>query len=318
QPTQVFLNGAGASFPALLYQRWFQEFNRQHPHIQIDFQPIGSGAGIQQVIAETVDFGASDIAMTDEDIAKVDRGVLVLPMTAGSVAIVFNLPGIESGLKLSREVYPKLFLGDITRWNDPAIASLNPDLDLPDLPIALVHRSDGSGTTAVFTSHLSAINPDWRDRVGSALNVQWPAGVGIKSNAGVSAQVQQAEGALGYVEYSYAQQLGLSVAALENQAGEYVLPDIDSAAQGLNAIALPDDLRAFIPDPEGEGAYPIVTYSWLLAYRTYDDPAEAEALRQVLQWALAEGQAISPELGYVPLAPDAIDAVTAAVAQIGT
>lgn len=312
----VLLRGTGASFPTLLYQRWFQEFNRAHPHIQIEFDPQGNSAGIEQVMAETVDFGASNVAMTEAEIEQVERGVFLLPLTAGSVALVYNLPGLESGLKLSREVYPKLFLGEMTRWNDPALVALNPDLTLPDLPISLLHHARGSGTSAAFAAHLSVIHAEWRGRVGDGLDVRWPAGAEVASNAELSAQLQEVDGALSYVEYSYAQQLGLTVAALENQAGEYVLPDIDAAAQGLHETGLTEDLRAFIPDPEGVEAYPVVTYSWLLTYKTYDDPAKAEALRLMLQWALSEGQALSPELGYVPLPPDAIEAVTSAIAQI--
>lgn len=304
--TPVMLNGTGASFPLFIYERIFSEYRQQvDPNVQVNYQPTGSAAGIQQVISETVDFGASDIAMTDEEMAQVDRGIVLVPMTAGTVAIAYNLPDVESGLKLSRQAYSDIFLGKITQWNDPAIAATNPDIPLPDLPITLVHRSDGSGTTAVLTNHLSAINPDWEATVGAGLNVSWPAGVGVKANAGVSAQIQQAEGAIGYVEYSYAQKLGLPIAALENQAGQFVEPGPESGAAGLSAIDLPENLRAFVKDPAGENAYPIVTYSWILAYQQYDDPARAAALRDVLAWGLQAGQSFSVELGYVPL-PEAV------------
>ncbi|ERN40707.1 phosphate ABC transporter, phosphate-binding protein [Rubidibacter lacunae KORDI 51-2] len=313
----VFLNGAGATFPAPLYQRWFAEYNRQHPNIQVNYQPVGSGVGIQQMVSGTVDFGASDIAMTDEQIASVSDGVVLLPMTAGSIAVVYNLPDIGSGLKLSRSVLPGIFSGQIDRWNAPPIAELNPDLALPDTPIALVHRSDGSGTTAAFTAHLSAISDAWRSQVGSGLSVQWPAGIGVKSNSGVSAQVQQASGTIGYVEYSYAHLLGLSTAALENRSGNYVEPTLETTAIALDSVELPDDLRAFVTDPDGPDAYPIATYSWVLAYRTYDDPIKAATLREVLQWALADGQAMSAELGYVPLSTDVTRRVADAIEQIG-
>lgn len=177
----VSLNGAGASFPLFLYERWFREYNQLHPNVQVNYQPVGSAAGIQQVINGTVDFGASDVAMTDEEIAQVDRGVVMLPMTAGSVAIAYNLPSVESGLRLSREVLSEIFLGQISQWNDPKIVELNPDLTIPEASVTVVHHSDGSRTTALFTSHLAAISPEWEEEVGSGLNVQWPTGVGVKS-----------------------------------------------------------------------------------------------------------------------------------------
>jgi len=316
--SNVFLNGTGADFPYFIYQRWFTEYNRLHPTVQINYQPTGSEVGIQQVISKTIDFGASDIAMTDEEMAQVEPGVVLVPMTAGSVAIAYNLPGIPSGLKLPRDLYPEIFLGTITQWNDAKLVAANPDLTLPDLPIILVHRSDGSGTTATLTRHLAAVSPAWNSQVGEGLSVAWPTGVAVKSNAGVSAQIQQAAGAIGYVEFSYAQQLGLTVAALENQAGQYVLPSVEGAAQALGGIELPQNLRAFVPDPTAAAAYPIATYSWILAYQTYADPAKAEALRAILEWCLTEGQQLSPELGYVPLPEEVARRAAAAVQQIGS
>jgi phosphate transport system substrate-binding protein len=301
----VTLNGTGADFPFFIYQRWFSDYNQQNPSVQINYQPTGSEVGIQQILSKTIDFAGSDIGMTDEDISQVESGVLLLPMTAGGVAIAYNIPDIESGLQLPRSVYPDIFLGLITNWNDSRIADANPNLTLPDLPIVVVHRSDGSGTTATLTRHLSAISPSWNETVGQGLSVSWPTGVAVKSNAGVSAQIQQAPGAIGYVEFSYAQQLGMSVAALENQTGNFVPPSVDSAAIALSDLTLPDNLRAFAPDPAAAGAYPVSTYSWLLAYQQYDDPDKARALKDLLQWCVDEGQQFSTELGYVPL-PDAI------------
>ncbi|NJO80122.1 MAG: phosphate ABC transporter substrate-binding protein PstS [Cyanobacteria bacterium RM1_2_2] len=315
-PTNVFLTGTGATFPMFLYQRWFSEFNRINPHIQINYQATGSGVGIEQMIAETTDFGASDVAMTDQEIGRVKRGVVLIPMTAGSIAVAYNLPGIESGLKLPRAVYPAIFLGEITTWNDPQIVAANPDLTLPDLPIVVVQRADGSGTTAAFTSHLSAISPQWQQEVGTGLNVSWKAGVGVKANAGVAAQIQQQEGAIGYVEYSYADKLNMTTAALENKAGDYVLPNLESTTKALSSVPFPADLRVFVPDPDQPEAYPIVTYSWIMAYQEYDDPNQAKAIRDVLQWSLTEGQKFSEELGYVPLSREAVQKATSAVAQI--
>lgn len=314
--TTIYLNGTGATFPLFLYQRWFSEYRKQHPEVQINYQPTGSAVGIQQVISETIDFGGSDVPLTDEEIAQVERGIVMLPVTAGSVAVVYNLSGIESGLKLSRQALVNIFLGEVTQWNDPLLVAANPDITLPDLPITVVHRSDGSGTTAAFTTHLSAISPDWQQQVGAGLNVEWKAGVGIKSNAGVSAQIQQAEGTIGYVEYSYAKQLQMAIAALENNAGNYMQPTPEAAAAVINSAELPEDLRLVIPDPGADEAYPIVTYSWLLAYQTYDDPAKAKALREVIQWGLTQGQQFSEELGYVPLPTQVTEKVAAAVQQI--
>jgi len=316
-PPSLTLNGTGASFPLLFYDKLFNEYRQINPEVLINYQPTGSAAGIQQLMSETVDFAASDIAMTDEEIAQVEDGVVMVPMTAGTVAMAYNLPELGETLRLSRQAYVGIFLGTVTQWNDPLIAAANPDLSLPDRPIILVHRSDGSGTTAVVTAHLSAISPGWSDRVGAGLNVSWPTGVGIKSNAGVSAQIQQAEGAIGYVEYSYAQRLGLSIAALENQVGNFVQPSGAAAQAGLAEADFGDDLRAFIPDPRSSQAYPLITYTWLLLYANYDDPAKAAALKDMVQWGLTTGQGFSAELGYVAL-PDAVVArASQAVATVG-
>jgi len=314
--TPISLYGAGATFPSFLYLKWFSEYGKLHPNVQISYQPIGSAAGIQQFTTGTVDFGASDISLTDAEVAQVKQGAVLLPMTAGSIAVVYNLPGIQSGLKLSRQVLPEIFLGKIQRWNDPQIVALNPDLTLPDLPITLVHRSDGSGTTAVFTAHLSTISPEWKQRVGSGLNVQWAAGIGIKDNAGISAQIQQAEGTLGYVEYAFAKQLNLAMAAIANQAGQYVQPTEKTATNALATVQLSADLRGAVPDPAGQDAYPIVTYSWLLLYKRYEDPQKAKVLQELLRWGLTDGQQFASELGYVPLPSAVAQQAIAALSQI--
>lgn len=313
----ITLNGTGASFPLFLYERIFGEYRQSvNPKLLVNYQPTGSAAGIQQVLANTVDFGASDIAMTEAEIEQVDPGVVLVPMTAGTVAIAYNLPGVDSGLRLPRQVLADIFLGKLSQWNDPAIAQANPEISLPDQPITLVHRSDGSGTTAVLTAHLSAISPEWEAQVGTGLNVNWPAGIGIKANAGVSAQIQQAEGAIGYVEYSYAKKLGFAIAALENQTGQFVEPGPATGAKGLETAEIPETLKVFVTDPTAPGAYPIVTYSWILAYRRYPDAAKGEALKALLTWGLTEGQQFSESLGYVPLPAVIVEKATAAVEQI--
>ncbi|MEO0408243.1 MAG: phosphate ABC transporter substrate-binding protein PstS [Cyanobacteria bacterium P01_A01_bin.135] len=311
------LYGAGATFPAFLYLRWFDAYNSEHPEAQISYQPIGSAAGIQQFLAGTVDFGATEVPLSDAELAQVQRGAVFIPSVAGSVAVVYNLPGVESGLKLSRQVLPDIFLGNITQWNDPAIAALNPGIALPDRPITVIHRSDGSGTTAAFTAHLSAISPDWESAVGKGLSVAWPTGTGIKDNAGISAQVQQGEGVIGYVEYAFAKQLQLATAELENRAGEFLPPTEAATAKAIATIDLSDDLRGAVADPDAPGAYPIVTYSWVLAYGQYEDPEKARILKDAITWGLTEGQALGPELGYVPLPDAVVEKAIAALEGIG-
>jgi phosphate transport system substrate-binding protein len=313
--TTLSLSGAGASFPAPLYQRWFKDYNTQNPNIEISYQSVGSGAGVKQFMAGTVDFGASDGAMKPEEIAQVSKGVLLLPMTAGSIVLAYNLPGVD-GLKLSRQTYVDILLGKITQWNDPAIAADNPGLSLPDQPIQVVYRSDGSGTTEVFTKHLSAISEEWKAGPGEAKTVEWPVGVGAKGNEGVTAQIKQNQGAIGYVEFSYASLQGLQMTTLENKAGNFVAPSFESASKTLEAVTLPEDLVAFIADPDGPDSYPIVTYTWLLAYKQYDNPEKAKALREVLKWSLTEGQKVSKDLGYIPLPENVVSKVQASVDTI--
>ena len=304
----VSLTGAGASFPAPLYQKWFSEYNKQNPNVKVSYQSVGSGAGVEQFTQGTVDFGASDVAMKDEEIAAVERGVALLPMTAGSIVLAYNLPDVPE-LKLSRQAYVDILMGKIKKWNDPAIAKLNPDAKLPNSNIAVVHRSDGSGTTGVFTKHLSAISPEWSDKVGSGKTVEWLTGVGAKGNEGVTAQILQTEGSLGYIEYGYAKQQDIPTATLENKAGKYVAPSDESAADALSAATLPENLRAFVTDPEGDASYPIVTYTWLLAYENYDDPGKLQAFKDVVNWSLTEGQAYAGELGYIPLPDNVVEKV---------
>ncbi len=311
----VALTGAGASFPAPLYQNWFVQLNSEIPELQVNYQSVGSGAGVEQFTTGTVDFGASDVAMTDEEMAKIDRGVLLLPMTAGSIVMAYNLPGVE-GLKLSRDAYVGIMEGSITKWNDPKIAEANPDLELPNETITVVHRSDGSGTTGVFTKHLSAISPQWEKSIGQGKSVEWPTSkgkfIGGKGNEGVTAAIQQNQGAIGYVEYGYAKNNNLTMAALENSSGNFIEPNDESASMTLDAVTLPENLRAFITDPEGADSYPIVTYTWMLIYKTYDDPQKAIGVEAMIEYGLNQGQEASKELGYVPLPPSVREKVAAA------
>jgi phosphate transport system substrate-binding protein len=312
----VQLVGAGATFPAPLYQRWFQDLNGKYSKVQVNYQSVGSGAGVEQFTKGTVDFGASDTAMKDEEIQKVaDRGVILLPMTAGSIVLAYNLPDVAE-LKLPRQVYTDILLGKIKKWNDPAIAKANEGAKLPDQNITIVHRSDGSGTTGVFTKHLSAVSPEWKSKVGEGKTVQWPTGIGAKGNEGVTAQIQQTAGAVGYVEYGYAKTNNLKFATLENKDGKFVTPTDQSASKTLEGVKLPENLRAFIADPEGADSYPIVTYSWLLVPKKVADPEKAKAMEAMIEYGLTEGQKIAPELGYVPLPKNVVEQVAAAADQI--
>ncbi len=313
------VNGAGASFPAPLYQNWFVQLNREVPQLQFNFQSVGSGAGIERIIQGVVDFSASDVAMTDEQIAQVRRGGLLLPMTAGSIVLAYNLPGVED-LKLPRSVYVDIFLGNITNWNDPKIAEANTNSDLPAQPITVVHRADGSGTTSIFTQHLSAISPQWKDRVGAGTAVQWPSGrgifVGARGNEGVTSVINQTRGAIGFIEYGFARKSNLTTASLENQAGKFVAPSNESGSQTLAQVELPENLRAFITDPSGETSYPIVTYTWMLLYKTYDDPNKAIAMEAMIQYGLNQGQATAAQLGYIALPLNVRQSVAAAADEI--
>lgn len=313
----VTLTGAGASFPAPLYQTWFTELNKKYPSLKVNYQSVGSGAGVEQFTKGTVDFGASDVAMKDEEIAKIpaDKGVMMLPVTAGSIVLAYNLPDVPE-LKLPRTVYTDILLGKIKTWNDPAIAKANPDAKLPNQPITVIHRADGSGTTGVFTKHLSAISPEWKEKVGEGKSVKWPVGVGGKGNEGVTAQIQQTQGAIGYIEYGYAKQSNLKFAALENKSGKFVTANAESTSKTLEAVTLPENLRAFISDPEGADSYPIVSYTWILAYKKYPDAAKAKAMEAAIEYALTDGQKLSDELGYIPLPANVVTKVAAAADQI--
>ena len=300
----ITLQGSGASFPAPLYSRWFKDFGAQNANVRVNYQATGSGAGVKAFIAGQTDFGASDAAMTDAEIKEAKDNVLLLPVTAGSIVLAYNLPGITD-LKLSREAYVGIFLGEIKTWNDPKIKASNPGAKLPTTTIAPVHRSDGSGTTFVFTQHLSAINEKWKKGPGAGTSVEWPGGVAGKKNDGVAALISQTPGAIGYIEYGFAISSKQPMATLENKGGKFVAPTLASAASALQKVELPADMRAWVTDPEGDEAYPIVTYTWILAKKKYEDAAKAKALKEVLKWSLSEGQKTSESLQYVAL-PEAI------------
>ena len=313
----VSLNASGATFPAPLYNRWFAEYNKIHPDVRVNYQGVGSGAGIKSFTDGLTDFGASDAAMSDTEMAAVKTGgVLLLPMTAGSIVVSYNLPDVTDAIKLPRDVYPAIFLGQITRWNDPKIAAANPGVNLPDMPITVASRADGSGTTFNFSGHLSAISADFKAKIGQGKQVKFP-GVAGKGNDGVAALIKQTPGTIGYVEYGYAQMTKLPMAILQNQAGKFVAPTPESGSATLAQVPLPDNLRAFITDPTGDTSYPIVTYTWWLVHSDYSSkPGVADAIKALANWCLTDGQKLSPDLGYLTLPDSVVAKVQAAVSQI--
>jgi phosphate transport system substrate-binding protein len=297
------LTGSGASFPFPLYSAWFKSFSTAHKSISVDYQAKGSGAGIQDFLNHTVDFAASDAAMTDEEIAKVPGGVQLLPMTAGEIALAYNLAGVK-GLKLPRDVYPAIFLGKVTKWSDARIKAANPGVNLPDQDITVVRRADSSGTTFVFTTHLSAVSEEWKKGPSAGTTVKWPSGdklVASPKNDGVAATIRQTPGAIGYVEYAFGKFSKLEMASLQNKAGQYVAPGGKGGEEALASVKLPPDLRAWLPDPEGAQAYPLATYTWLLLYKKNSDAKKAAALRELVDYCLTEGQKMSGQMGYIPL-----------------
>ena len=309
------LSGAGATFPAPLYQRWGVEYNKLFPAVQVNYQSVGSGAGVKNFTAGVVDFGASDAAMSDAEIAKVAKGVVMIPATAGEIVLAYNLPGVTK-LNLSREVMAGIYLGKVTKWNDAAIVKDNPGVTMPNVAIQVASRSDGSGTTFIFTQHLSAISKDFADEVGTDKSVTFPVGVGGKGNEGVTALVKQSPGAIGYVEYGYAKNNGVAMANLQNKSGNFVTPNIENAASTLASVQLPENLRVWPVDPEGANDYPVVSFTWLLLYKKYDDAAKSKALKDFVAWGLTEGQKFSEELGYVPLPAPVVEKAQAALATV--
>ena len=309
---EVKLNGSGASFPFPIYSKWFKDFSSSHKGIRVDYQSKGSGAGIQDLINGTVDFAASDAAMSADEMAKVKQGVVLLPMTAGEIVVIYNLKGVKE-LKLPRAVYPAIFAGTITKWNDPAIAAANPGVSLPDKTITVVTRSDSSGTSYVFTGHLSAIDPTFKSAVGQSKAPEWPKTgrfVAAPKNDGVTAQVQQNEGAIGYVDYGYAKLTGWKqIAALENKSGAFVAAGPASGAAALASAEFPagtvpgsevPNLIAWLWDPAAADAYPIATFTWMLFYQEQDDE-KAAALRKLVEYGVNDGQKVADSMGYIPL-----------------
>ena len=301
---QMMINGAGATFPYPIYSKWFDEYTRVDPSVRFNYQSIGSGGGQKQILAQTVDFGASDGPMSDENLAKAPGKILHIPTVAGAVVMVSNLPGNPS-LKLDGDTIAGIYLGQIKKWNDSKLTALNPGVKLPDKDIVVVHRSDGSGTTFIFTDYLSKISPEWKQKVGNNTSVNWPTGIGGKGNEGVSGQVKQTPGTIGYVELIYAIQNKMPYAEVKNSAGEFEKPTLESVTAALATAEIPDDFRFSMTNAQGKDAYPICGATWLLVYQQQKDPAKGKKLVEFLKWALTKGEGMAKSLDYAPL-PDNI------------
>jgi phosphate transport system substrate-binding protein len=318
---QVKLNGAGATFPYVIYSKWFDVYH-QKTGIEFNYQSIGSGGGIKQVIEGTVDFGASDAPMSDEQLAQVKEkqgsGVYHIPTVMGAVVVTYNLEGLGQALKLSPDVLAGIFLGEIANWNDPAIVAENSGMTLPDQPIIVAHRSDGSGTTNIFTDYLTKADKRWADKVGKGTSVNWPVGLGGKGNEGVAGVVKQTNGSIGYVELAYAVQNKLPYASLKNKAGNFVAPTLDAltAAAAASAKTMPEDMRVSITNADGKDAYPISGFTWLLIYTQSKDKEKAKAIKDFLKWAMKEGQGYAKDLYYGPLPASVVKSCEKKIASI--
>ena len=297
---QMLINGAGATFPYPIYSKWFDEYVKVDSSVRFNYQSIGSGGGQKQILAETVDFGASDGPMSDANLAKAPRRLLHIPTVAGADVLTYNLPG-NPQLKVDGPTIVDIFMGKITKWNDPRLAQQNPGVKLPDDDIIVVHRSDGSGTTFIWVDYLSSVSKEWESKVGRGTSVNWPAGLGGKGNEGVAGQVKQLPGAVGYVELAYAVQNKLPYAHVKNSAGNYVAPTLDSITEALATAKIPEDFRFSMVNPPGDKAYPIAGCTWLLVYQEQKDAAKGKKLVEFLNWAIDKGEAMAESLNYAPL-----------------
>jgi phosphate transport system substrate-binding protein len=317
-PPALLLNGTGATFPNIIYSKWFTEYNRLHPDIQINYNSLGSGAGIRQLQAGTVDFGASDAPMTDDQLHQAKVPALHFPTVMGAVVATYNIEGVNQELNFTGQILADIFLGKITKWNDPALAAINKGVNLPNTDIVVVHRSDGSGTSFVWTDYLSKVSKDWETKVGRNASVNWPAGLGSKGSEGVTGLIKQTPGALGYVELTYAIQNKLLYGRVKNSAGVFQKADLPAvtAAAASEAKKMPADFRVSITDPTGKTAYPICTFTYLLIPAKIDDPAKKAAIKDFLHWMLTDGQNDAEGLSFARLPKDVVARELKAIAQI--
>jgi phosphate transport system substrate-binding protein len=324
-PGSTVIRGAGATFPSILYKRWFSAYHGLYPDTYIKYASVGSGEGIRRFLGkdltegEAIDFGASDAAMTDAQILEAGNNVVMVPATAGCVVLAYNIPGFTGELKLSRNAYAGIFLGEITNWNDKRIGGPNPGVKLPDLTIVTVVRQDSSGTTYAFTRNLDAISERWHGQFGPATLVNWP-GQAMRStgNEGVAGLIEKSAGSIGYVGYEFARRIGLDYATLENKEGKFVKPSEPSCSAALGTAEVPPNLRVFVPDPSGTESYPIATFSWILLRKSYGNSLTADAVRKLFQWSLQDGQKYATELGYVPLPASVAEKSRSAVNSVSS
>ena len=314
---QTTVNGAGATFPNPMYQKWFSEYHKAHPDIQFNYQSIGSGGGIRQVLAQTVDFGASDGPMTDEQLAQAKTKILHIPTVLGAVVPAYNVPGVATELKFTPEALAGIFLGKITTWNDPAIAKANPGVNLPSQPIIVIHRSDGSGTTYIFTDYLSKVSSDWQNGPGKGTSVKWPVGLGGKGNEGVAGLIRQMQGGIGYIELIYAVQNKIDYGSVKNASGTFVKASLESVtAAAASAKSMPADFRVSITNAPGKDAYPISSFTWLLIPEKSKEAAKGKILADFLTWMVDDGQKMTAELTYAPLPENVAAKVKGAIKQV--
>jgi phosphate transport system substrate-binding protein len=320
-PTQSGLNGAGATFPNPMYSKWFSDYHTLHPDVQINYQSIGSGGGIRQVTEGTVDFGASDMPMTDAQLAeaqsKLNTKILNLPTVLGAVVPAYNIPGVTADVKFTSDALAGIFLGKITKWNDKAITGVNPGIKFPDKPIIVVHRSDGSGTTFIWTDFLSKVNADWKSKVGSGTSVQWPVGLGGKGNEQVAGTVRQEQGAIGYIELIYALQNNITYGSVKNAVGDFVKASLDGVTAAAASVPdMPADFRVSITNAPGKDAYPISSFTWLLIPQQSKDPAKGKILADFLNWMVTDGQKMTSALSYAPLPDDVVQKEKEAIKEV--
>jgi phosphate transport system substrate-binding protein len=314
---QTTLNGAGASFPNPIYSKWFSEYNKLHPDVQINYQSLGSGAGIRQVLSGTVDFGASDGPMTDEQLKEAKSKILHIPTVLGAVVPAYNVPGISGEVKFTPEALAGIFLGKIQNWNDPALAQANPGVKFPNQAIIVVHRSDGSGTTYIFTDYLSKVSKEWESAVGKGASPKWPVGLGGKGNEGVAGQIRQLQGSIGYIELIYALENKITYGSVKNAAGNFVKASLDGVTEAAASVkTMPADFRVSITDAPGKTAYPISSFTWLLIPEQSQDPKKGKIIADFLNWMVTDGQKMTGQLSYAPLPESVVEKVKAAIKQI--
>jgi phosphate transport system substrate-binding protein len=315
---QVLLNAAGATFPYPIYSKWFDLYHTSHSNVQINYQSIGSGGGIRQLLDKTVDFGASDGPMNDDQLKQATVPILHFPTVLGAAIPTYNVPGVQGDLNFTPEALSGIFLGKITKWNDPAIASANPGVKMPGDDIVVVHRADGSGTSYIWTDYLSKVSPEWQSKVGKGTSVNWPVGLGGKGNEGVSAQIQQTPGSLGYVELIYAIQNKLPYGKVKNTEGVFVKADLASVSAAASAASktMPDDFRVSITNAEGKGAYPISSFTWLLIPSKFTDATKRDVVKDFLKWMMTDGQGYVEALSYAKLPKEVVAKEMKAIAQI--